>query len=251
MINFHLGLPGILTNLSDEIWSANRQRRSVSGAPPTQERYAESVRPFLVSRRMDHASLEKLRLRALMYIDTWPRSEPIVISDPLLMGGASELMKVGPCFAGSSSVIERICDLFEGWDLRFHLVMVSQFDAIWMQPHVPIEQRVKAVRICDFSWSNLVWRMRRSSRGSRIVVWNAERPDRILPLLRTELLGTGHVFDAPATLLQFETGRNDVSAISIHFHPEDFQKIDLLDRSYDEELLKIASLSRVSLYPCS
>jgi hypothetical protein len=248
MINIHIGVPGVLNGVLEEFWAASQLDSAHSALPVLLDRFVQDVRPYLIGRKRDKDVVSDLRSRAIECVNKWPKDVPIAISDSLLLGGASDLFRAGPCFPNAERIVSRVCDLFNGWDLRLHLAITNQFDSIWFQPHVPIDQRVRAVRFCEFSWANLVWRLRRGCPLGRIVVWDAERPEALGPDLLREL-GVRRAFvETGKSGALLAADRVDRLVLLQHFVCDDYARIDLLDQRYDEDLLKIGSFSRVKLY---
>jgi hypothetical protein len=248
MINIHVGVPGVLELISGAFWASNRPATATSSFPISSRVFAETVRPYLIGRRKDQEDVGYLRRRADETISRWIANDFVAVSDPLLLGGANDFLKSGPCFPNAERIASRMEDLLNGCDLRIHLVITNKLDAIWLQPHLPIPQRLHAVRNCDFSWANLVWRLRRGCPSARIVVWDAEQPDLLADHLSKELGAEQQGGVAEALGSNSLRDRANDQVLSKYFLEEDYDRVFSIDQSYDEDLSKISRLSRVTLY---
>jgi len=188
MLNFHLGVPGLMAELfhSLAVCEPIQSADDLHLVPSAEYR---ALFPEVVNGRAGTtpASPETLK-RIEEFAQRASAIDTVAISQHSVFGVPADVLRPRKSFPLAESRVERLSGLVGPCEMTFHLAINSQIDYILRMRRMPEADRLMAIREAKFSWSELVFRIRRGAPDRNLVVWDFDHPKAIaLPFVETML----------------------------------------------------------------
>jgi hypothetical protein len=174
--------------------------------------------------------------------------ETVAVSQPNMFGVPADVLRPRKAFPLAEARVGRLSALVGSLDMTYHLVIVSQIDYILKMKRMSEVERLAAIRDAQFSWAEVVFRIRRGAPDRNLVVWDFDKPSvAALPFVTT-MLG----IDAHYIRTQIEAAispeKIPVGSGSIDYSDATLATaVERLDARYELDLDEIDSMSGVTL----
>lgn len=188
MLNFHLGAPGIAPDLIMSLVACEPVRSAEDLFLVPAADY-QALFQRVVNAKAGTGPLDPETLRGITeFIHLASALETVAISQPNFFGFSTDVLRPRKSFPLAESRVGRLSGLMGSCEMTFHLVITSQIDYILRMRRMSAADQLAAIRDARFSWSELVFRLRRGAPERRVVVWDFDRPKAIaLPFVETML----------------------------------------------------------------
>lgn len=244
MFNFHVGLPGVASELLHSCAQVDEVKSNRFFSIVPQRTWRNNFRGFLSSDGGVNSGAGGGDI-----IEDLSRFGSVAISQHAILGVQKD------CFLGevvlpkSETKIARVSELFKDFPLTFHLTIVSQFEYLISS----LGRGGVGNPLLDSksvpSWANLVKRLSLAVPNRHIVVWDFESPKKISLDFLLRMIGTKDefVFGALSDHLDsaFPSTQGIIDVSQYPSYTDEY--IYLLDRQYDLDLDAISKIENVSL----
>jgi hypothetical protein len=246
MLNIHIGLPGLLTDLLRSVGesTALSSREDLLIVPP---KLAKSVLAPLVSPRkvVDSEATERLS----RFLNPSDVNSCTTISVPNLFGYASDVLRSRRPFPLADGRIASLSKLIEAGEARFHLTLINQIDYILRLPGMSADDQIRAIQHTKFSWAELVHRVRMAAPEIELLVWDFSQPKKVaLPFIESMIDSIG--LDLIPQILRGLIA--DMSVVGSgpfdYTQPRQVAAIVWLDERYSLDLDAIETMDDVTLF---
>jgi hypothetical protein len=188
MLNVHLGAPGIVPNLLVSLAACDpvRSAEDLYFVPATDY---QALFQGIVNAKAGTGPPDQETLRGITeFLHLASAVETVAFSLPTFFGYPTDALRPRKSFPLAESRVGRLSGLMGSSEMTFHLVIASQVDYILRMRRISAADRLDAIRDARFSWSELVFRLRRGAPERRVVVWDFDHPKAIaLPFVETML----------------------------------------------------------------
>ena len=188
MLNFHLGVPGLFPEFLQSL---------AESAPVRAAEHLHIVHPT----EYQTLFLEAVNSRAGIWLESAETLKRIAefaqkaaalntvaISQHNFFGRAADALRPRKAFPLAQSRVERLSGFLGTCDMTFHLAIASQVEYILRMRRMSESDRLKAICDAQFSWSELVFRIRRGAPDRHLVVWDFDLPQAVvLPFVEVML----------------------------------------------------------------
>jgi hypothetical protein len=248
MLNVHLGAPGVVPDLLATLAACEPVRSAEDLYFVSSTEYRELFQGLVNARaRSGPPDSETLRgIRELVHLASG--HETVAISQPNFFGYPTDALRSRKSFPLAEARVGRLSGLVSSCEMTFHLVITSQIDYILKMRRMSAADRLSAIRDAAFSWSELVFRIRRGAPERRVVVWDFDLPKATaIPFVET-MLGieasgiTQHVLKAISReLTPAGSGPIDYADASLA------RAVARLDTMYEQDLDDLERMEGVTL----
>jgi hypothetical protein len=248
MLNFHIGIPGIVPELMQCLAGSGpvRAAENILVLPRDEYRkvFLELVNARSGAAAPDSEALERVKnfTKAASALDT------VAVSQPNFFGVPADVLRPRKAFPLAEARVERLSALVGSLDMTYHLVIVSQIDYILKMKRMSETERLVAIRDAQFSWAELVFRIRRGAPDRNLVVWDFDLPSvAALPFVTTMLDIDAHDL-RPQIEAAISPEKLPVGSGSIDYSDGAMATaVERLDARYELDLDEIDSMNGVTL----
>lgn len=184
MFNFHIGLPGIaselLNSVYDEGFLTGVNGHYIMPKKLWKERFRSLVN---VSPRKTICDTGAW-LETAAIVSDLSKYESVAISRHSFLGKPEDCFSELGALPKTTARISRISDVFSSIPLTFHLTISPQFEYLYSVTRNSTEIDSAPTNGMVPSWADLVHRIKASAPHRRILVWDFEQPEKVaLPFL--------------------------------------------------------------------
>jgi len=251
MFNLHIGLPGILPNLIHTVAQVEALADEGSSCIISRELWQNQFSKLLNSKQSEFA----LNVAALR--ESKDTLAKLTLAHPTIAASQHDLLgSAKGCFINKKALpftearIERLLSIFSSVPLVLHLSIHSQFDYF--------KESVSQMEIGNAlpqpfiipSWFELVQRIKETAPSTPIVVWDFERPERVVLEFSVSLLciSDHRAINAISQSLQDEVRRTSkVPLVTRNDCELPCKVIAQMDKQYEFDLNSISRMEGVSL----
>lgn len=249
MFNFHIGLPGLASDLLSSVSQADVFKTGATARVMPQERWREQFRGLVNTEGADPTSKIKAVRTAERAIADWAKDGAVAISQHALLGAPEDCFLKEKPLPHADARIERVSELFASVPLTFHIAVQNQLDyllaAMNRRPESRIAQKLRTIP----SWSQLALRIKMAAPGRQIIVWDMEQPNKTTLAFAISMLD---VSDSASIIIQnwprarIMTQSNQMAG-NLETQGLSSDLVDRLDAQYDLDLEEISQIEGVSL----
>lgn len=248
MLNVHLGAPGIVPDLIVSLAACEpvRSAEDLYLVPATDY---QALFQGIVNAKAGSGPPDPETVRGIReFIHLASSVETVAISQPTFFGLSTDALRPRKSFPLAESRVGRLSGLIGSCEMTFHLVITSQIDYILRMRRMSAADRLTAIRDARFSWSELVFRLRRGAPERSVVVWDFDRPKAIaLPFVET-MLGIEADRLVKEVLKAISREATPLGSGPIEYSDEILARaVARLDARYEQDLDELENMEGVTL----
>lgn len=248
MLNFHLGIPGIVQELVQCLADSGPVRTAENILVLPRDEYRRVFLELVNARSGAAASDPEALERVKSFTDAASALDTVAVSQPNFFGIAADVLRPRKAFPLAEARVERLSALIGSLDMTYHLVIVSQIDYILKMKRMSVAERLAAVRDAQFSWAEVVFRIRRGAPDRNLVVWDFDLPSATALPFVTTMLDIDPRDLRPQIEAAISREKTPVGSGSIDYSDAGLATaVERLDARYELDLDEIDSMNGVTL----
>lgn len=248
MLNVHLGVPGLAPDLLQSLAVCDRVQSEDGLYFVTSEKFRALFRDSLKAKPGTSAQESKPSALIEDFTHVIRAFDTVAISQHNFFGFPEDALRQRKSFPLAESRLKTFSELLGPSKTTFHITICSQIEYILKIRRLSKADRLEAIRNAQFSWSELMFRIRRGAPDREFVVWDFDHPRATALPFSMWILGI-EIDDLKQNVLE---------AIQSEFKPRGSDYIDYTDRSlagavarlderYEIDLDEIGSMQGVKL----
>lgn len=248
MLNVHLGVPGLATDLLQSLAVCNRVQSEDGLYFVTSEKFRALFRDSLKGKPKTSPQTSKPSTLIEDFTHVIRAFDTVAISQHNFFGFPEDALRQRKSFPLAESRMKTFSELLGPSKTTVHIAICSQIEYILKIRRLSKADRLEAIRHAEFSWSELMFRIRRGAPEREFVVWDFDHPRATALPFAMWILGI-EINDLKQNVLE---------AIQPELKPRGSDLIDYTDRSlagavarlderYEMDLDEIGSMQGVKL----
>ena len=251
MFNLHIGTPGIIPNMVHSVEQANLLEGCSDVQILSQKTWQEQFRG-LVNRDQNKASFSATDWRAVeeKVVDL-SNQGPVALSQHALMGRIEDCFIKRKMLPYADKRLGRLTEIFANVPVTLHLTIQNQFDYLQAAVNrLPEGKSFPEPRVVP-SWSELVRRIKAAAPGTKVVVWEFDKPEEVALSFLMYLLNIENdgLINAMRRHLRATLKRQDTTLNGDEFPGPFHELTNRMDLQYELDLLALGRMKGVSLIP--